>query len=285
MCDVRAADVRAETDRHARGEVCLCERDDAVEDDLAVFLLLIRRVRNAAVEERVGQGGGNGRNLERLALLEERDHFIAWLRAMLDGVDAVLQRDHHALRALNVRRDDHAKRMCLVARGLDKLGLHAQHARLAHDFGVQHAAGDHQLDEVWLFSGDLFDERRGLFGGVRLVGERTRHVPAGDGDRHVRRQHARGKNFARRGEVANFRVVIGDAADCADGRDAGEQLGFGVALAHVDAILFVSAQKVMSLTSFLGSLAFFFGLPEAGRCTCMLMRPGSTYFPPRSTAS
>ena len=70
---------------------------------------------------------------------------------------------------------------------------------------------------------------------MRLVGERTRHVPAGDGDRHVRRQHARGKNFARRGEVANFRVVIGDAADCADGRDAGEQLGFGVALAHVDA--------------------------------------------------
>ena len=234
MCDVRAADVRAETDWHARGEVCLCERDDAVEDDLAVFLLLIRRVRNAAVEERVGQGGGNGRNLERLALLEECDHFIAWLRAVLDGVDAVLQRDHHALRALNVRRDDHAERMCLVARGLDKLGLHAQHARLTHDFGVQHAAGDHQLDEVGLFGGDLFDERRGLFGGVRLVGERTRHVPAGDGDRHVRRQHARGKNFARRGEVANFRVVIGDAADCADGRDAGEQLGFGVALAHVE---------------------------------------------------
>ena len=36
MCDVRAADVRAETDWHACGEVCLCERDDAVEDDLAV---------------------------------------------------------------------------------------------------------------------------------------------------------------------------------------------------------------------------------------------------------
>ena len=158
MCDVRAADVRAETDWHARGEVCLCERDDAVEDDLAVFLLLIRRVRNAAVEERVGQGGGNGRNLERLALLEERDHFIAWLRAVLDGVDAVLQRDHHALRALNVRRDDHAERMCLVARGLDKLGLHAQHARLAHNFGVQHAAGDHQLDKVYLlcFSAAIF---------------------------------------------------------------------------------------------------------------------------------
>ena len=41
----------------------------------------------------------------------------------------------------------------------------------------------------------------------------------------------------------------------------------------------------MSFTSFRGSEGFFLGLPEAGRWTCMLMSPGSTYRPARSTGS
>ena len=43
--------------------------------------------------------------------------------------------------------------------------------------------------------------------------------------------------------------------------------------------------EVMSFTSFLGSEGFFLGLPEAGRWTCRLMSPGSTYCPPKSTVS
>ena len=43
--------------------------------------------------------------------------------------------------------------------------------------------------------------------------------------------------------------------------------------------------EVMSFTSFFGSEGFFFGLPEAGRWTCMLMRPGIRYMPSRLTSS
>ena len=57
MCDVRAADVRAETDWHARGEVCLCERDDAVEDDLAVFLLIFDKISKERAQAVYTYGG------------------------------------------------------------------------------------------------------------------------------------------------------------------------------------------------------------------------------------
>ena len=90
---------------------------------------------------------------------------------MLDGIHAVLQRDDHTLGAFNVRCDEHAERMRLVARGLNERGGHAQHARLAHDLGIQHAAGDHQLDEVGLVPGDLLDEGRGFRRRMRLIGE------------------------------------------------------------------------------------------------------------------
>ena len=43
--------------------------------------------------------------------------------------------------------------------------------------------------------------------------------------------------------------------------------------------------EVMSFTSFFGSEGFFFGLPEVGRWTCMLMRPGIRYMPSRLTSS
>ena len=72
---------------------------------------------------------------------------------------------------------------------------------------------------------------------MRLIGERACHVSAGDGDCHIRGQHARGENFTRRREIADARVVIRHAADCADRRHAGEQLGFGIAFAQINADL------------------------------------------------
>ena len=194
-------------------------------------------MRNVAVEERVGQGGGDGRDLEGTTRFEEVEHFLRRLRAVLDGIHAVLQRDGHAFGTFDVRRDEHTERVRLVARGLDELGGHAQHARLANDLGVQHTASDHQLDEVGFVPGNLLDEGRGLRRRVRFVGERARHVSAGDGDCHVRGQHARGENFTRRREIADARVVICHAAHRADRRHAREQLGFGVAFAQIDADL------------------------------------------------
>ena len=263
MRDVGAAHVRAETDGHAGSKVCFCQRDDAVKDDLAVFLLLIGRVRDAAVEERIGKGGGDGRDLEGAARFEEVEHLLRRLRAVLDGIHAVLQRDDHTLGAFNVRRDEHAERMRLVARGPDERGGHAQHARLAHDLGVQHAAGDHQLDEVGLVPGDLLNEGSGFRRRMRLIGERARHVSAGDGDCHIRGQHARGENFTRRREIADARVVIRHAADGADRRHAGEQLGFGVALAQIDADLVHQAAGGDEFHEFFRVACFFLRLARS----------------------
>ena len=71
--DIRAAGVRCRGRPECRlPDLPSRHGDDAVKDDLAVLLLLIGRVGDAAVKKRIGQRGRERRDLERALLLEER---------------------------------------------------------------------------------------------------------------------------------------------------------------------------------------------------------------------
>ena len=237
MRDIGAAGVRAEADRNAVCQIFPRHGDDAVKDDLAVLLLLVGRVGDTAVKKRIGQRGRERRDLERALLLVERGDRRVRLRAVLDGIHAVFQRHTHALGAFDVRGDLHAKRVRLIAGRLHQRGLHPQHARLADDLGVEHAAGDHELDEVRLLRRDPLHISRGLLRRLCFVGKGAGHVPARHGDRHIGRHHARAEDLSLRGQVADDRVEVRHAADRADGRHAAEKLRLRVALAqlHADA--------------------------------------------------
>ena len=150
------------------------------------------------------------------------------LCAVLYGVNAVFERDAHALRTLHMRGDLVAQPVRLVTRGLDVLGRHLQRARLALHGRVQHAAGYHQLYKIWLAGSNLRDKIFRLLGAVRLIRKRACHMPAGHGDRHVRREDARADVLPGLYPVAYLAVVLHDAADGADGGDAAHELGLGV---------------------------------------------------------
>ena len=94
--DPWAADIVSEDDRNAVCQRRLRALDDAFKDDVAVVLLDLGGIGDAAVKQRVGKRGRERRAEKRTAAFEQLDHFIIRLCAVLDGVDAVLQRNLHA---------------------------------------------------------------------------------------------------------------------------------------------------------------------------------------------
>ncbi len=212
MCDVRAADVRAETDWHARGRLPLRARRCRRRRSCRFPAAHTSRAKCCGRRARKGRAGEMVEIWNAFMLLEERDHFIR-----LAARHARWSRRRFAARpsrppGLNdVRRDDHAEQMCLVARGLDSSGC----MRSTPGSPTTSASSTPVIinDEVGLFGGDLFDERRGLFGGVRLVGERTRHV-ACRGRRLPCSTPARAGTLPAAARSRIFVSWVGDAADC-----------------------------------------------------------------------
>ena len=235
MGDVGAAGVGAQSHGDAVFQTRLCQRHDALEYHPAVLLLLVGGMGDAAVKQGVGHGGGNGGDLERAPFPEQPQDVRVGLCAVLNGVHAVLQRHPDALRTLHMGGHLHAQRVGLVAGSLYQRRLHPQHARLAHHLGVHDAAGDHQLDEVGLLRRNLLHIGGGLLRRPGLVGQRTGHVPARYGYRHVGRHHTGAEDLACRRPVADDGVEVRHAAHRPDGGDAAEQLRSGVALAQADA--------------------------------------------------
>ena len=232
MRDVRAARIGAETDGDTGRQTRLGALDDALEHDLAVILLHFGRFAYAAVKAGIRHRGGERCYLCRAALAEKAQNFLVRLRAVLDRIHAVFERHAHALGTFDMRRNGQAEPVRLAARRADVLRRHFQLARLALFLCIQHAAGDHELDEIGFSLRDLSHVLRGLRGARRLVSERARHMPAGDGNGHVRGENAGPVALTRGDAAAQTRIDVRDAADGADRRNAAQKLRFGVALAH-----------------------------------------------------
>ena len=224
VCDERAAGVGSEPDGNPVCKALLGAVDDALKDDRAVVLLDLSRVGDGTVKQRVGQGRRDRCAEKRGARLEQADHLVIRLCAVLDGVNAVFKRDAHALGALDVGGDHKPALVRLVASCLDIFGRHFQHARLALDFCVQHAAGYHELDQIRLIFCDLRDEISRLFRALGDISERASHVPVRDGDRHISREYSRTDRLPGVYIVADARIGIFNAADRSDGCNAAVEL-------------------------------------------------------------
>ena len=222
--DPLAARVVAEHDGDAVRERGLRAGDHAVKDDAAVELLVLGQVRDRAVKARIRQRGRERRAQKCAPLLKQAQDLCVRRRAVLDGVDTVLQRDAHALRGLGMRRHGVAERVRALAHGAHHLSRHfhlAGHAALGR---VHDAAGDHELDEVCALCVHGVDLRERLVDRLGGNGDRARHVPAGDGDGLVCREHARPDAASGADLVAQARVERVQPADGADRRHAAEQL-------------------------------------------------------------
>ena len=122
--------------------------------------------------------------------------------------------------------------MGAVAHCLHHLWLHAQHARLALLLAVEHAACDHELDEVDVLLARTLDLGERLVDGDRRDGDRARHVAARHRDRLVGREDARAEEVPRHDLVAAARVEVGQAAHGAHRGDAAHELGLREASDH-----------------------------------------------------
>ena len=116
--DPRAADVVAEHDGNVVGKRGLRAVDDALKDDRAVVLLDLSRVGDGTVKQRVGQGRRDRRAEKRAGIFEQAQDLRVRLCAVLDGVNAVFERDLDTLGALDMRGDRQAKAVRLVAGSL-----------------------------------------------------------------------------------------------------------------------------------------------------------------------
>ena len=95
-------------------------------------------------------------------------------------------------------------------------------------FGVEHAAGDHELDEVDALRARDIDLLQGFVDAVRRDGHRARHVTAGHRDSLVGSEYTRSVELAGGAGIAHARVEVAKSADGADGGDAAVQLQAGV---------------------------------------------------------
>ena len=234
MGDVGAAGIGAQSHGDVVFQTCPGHGDHTLQHHLAVLLLLVGGMGDAAVKQRIGDGGGEGSHLKRAALPEQAQDLLIRLGAVLDGVHAVLQRHPDTLRAFHVGSHLHAQPVGFIAGGLHQRRLHPQNARLAHHLGVHHAAGDHQLDEVGLFRRDPLHVGRCLLRRPCLIGQRAGHVAARYGYRHIGGHHPGAEDLACRRLLADDGVKVRHAAHGTDGGNAAEQLRSGVALAELD---------------------------------------------------
>ena len=151
---------------------------------------------------------------------------------MLDGVNACLQADFDAFGAFDMGRGAKPELMRLVAHRLRDVEWHAQYARLSFDFGVEHAAGDEELDLVGTLAEVLMNKRAALFGSRCFLREQAR-MAFGNGDAATRSDQTRALEFACLDLIAHLDVRKARVADAAHRGNAACELVFQGSLQHV----------------------------------------------------
>ena len=124
-----------------------------------------------------------------------------------------------------------AQSVGLVAGGLHQLRGHFQLPGLALALGIQHTAGDHQLNKIGLILRDLPHQSRRLLRRGSLIGQRPGHMAPGHGHRHVTRQNPGAHRLAGEDFIPQAGIHRLNAAHGAQGSHAGEQLRLGIACA------------------------------------------------------
>ena len=119
-----------------------------------------------------------------------------------------------------------------IADGSDHLRRHLHLAGGALFGGIQHAAGDHQLDEVYLLFTGFFQLRQRFGVVVRRHRHRACHVPARHRDALVCSQNAGCQHFPGGAVVPAAGVKVRNAAHGAHGGHAAQQLQLGIAAYH-----------------------------------------------------
>ena len=87
--------------------------------------------------------------------LEQAENFLCGLCPVLDGVHSILQRHLNSFRTLYMSGHRQSQAVSLVAGRLYQLWSHTQDARLSLFLCIQHAASNHQLDQIGLVLGYL----------------------------------------------------------------------------------------------------------------------------------
>ena len=116
-----------------------------------------------------------------------------------------------------------------IADGFDHLRRHLHLAGGALFGGVQHAAGDHQLDKIYLLCAGLFQLRQRFGVVVCRYCYRACHVPARHRDALVGGQNAGCQHLSSGAVVPAAGVKVRNAAHGAHGGHAAQQLQLGIA--------------------------------------------------------
>ena len=223
VVDEGTAGVGAEADGDVVREALFRAVDDAVHDDFTVDAGVVAGVADLLREQAVRSRRRDGADVDRAPLLEETEDLGIRLRAVFDAVDAVLESDTDAFRALDVGGDHHAVLVGFVAGRLDDLRRHLQDAGLADDFRVHDTAGDHQFDEVGLRLHDLPNMLSCHLRGLRFRGKDTGKVAVRDGDAGVRDKEPRADDLALIDLLFHDAVDVRNAADRPQCGDTAEQ--------------------------------------------------------------
>ena len=226
--DEGAAGVGAKAHRDAVFQTGFGAGDDAVEDDAAVEPLGFGGAVHLRVKQGIGQGGGDGGHQSGPTAVEKLQHLPVRGGAVLNGVHPVFQGNLYPLGAFGMGGHLQAPAVGLVTGSFYIFRRHLQNAGLAFYLGVQHAAGDHQLDDVRQVFGNQLHTGPGLGGAFGRVSQGTGHVPPGHRDRHVGGEDAGAVQQAGGDLIPHGGVHILHAAHGAQGGHAAHQLGEGV---------------------------------------------------------
>ena len=126
-----------------------------------------------------------------------------------------------------------AQSVGLVAGSFHQLRGHFQLPGLALALGIQHTAGDHQLNKIGLILRDLPHQSRRLLRRGSLIGQRPGHMAPGHGHGHVPRQNAGAHGLAGEDFIPQAGIHRLNAAYGAQGGHTGKQLRFGIARADL----------------------------------------------------
>ena len=226
--NVGAAYIVAQAHRDAVCQRGFCAFNHAVKDDLSVILVFFRRARNGSVKQRIGQCGGDGRAQKCAPLLVQTNRLLVHFCAVLNGIYTVFQRSLHARRRFGMSGNSVAQLVGCIADGFDHLRRHLHLAGRALFGGIQHAAGDHQLDKVYLLCAGLFQLRQRLGVVVCRYCYRACHVPARHRDALVGGQNAGCQHLSGGAVVPAAGVKVRNAAHGAHGGHTAQQLQLGI---------------------------------------------------------
>jgi len=109
-------------------------------------------------------------------------YFVRGFCSVFYGIYAVFERDFNALGRFDVGRNLIPFRMSFFAYRFNRFGRHFQFARHAFFFCVQNAARNHQLHYIDALGFAFFQYFESLVDTPRRNRDRTRHMPAGDGN-------------------------------------------------------------------------------------------------------